>query len=786
MVKRILHGIIWIAVIAVLFFLTRRAFFTAGQVELEAFLRFRPTLFLVSAIGFLSAILWWGIVWYLLLPKKERNKISLLKALNIHLYAWLARYIPGKVAMILGKVQAGMQAGLSKRAVIISTGYEQLLQIASGVIVGSLLVGLAWFEVYGSVWGLAAMLGVSIVAILGLHPRIFYPVVNTTLIKLKRDPLDHTSIRSFSVLLKIVGLYSVGQIINGVSFFLLVKAVYPVMNESLFLLAGSYSLAGVIGILALIVPSGLGVREGVITALLSSILPISVAAQLAILARLVSIGVDGILGLILGGRWLSRKKFAVHWLEGIIYSLGAVFLLVLPLIYTGSYIDEYWHIFAGKDLFQTGSLAEIYTTGPYIRGSYVSVLTGIIQALVPGSLYTLKLIPIFVSFGIWVLWWDISRKLVPNNPWFRIVFFILWISSPWLILNHTYIRMYVFYELMLALAIWTTIRLWNVSTWKWYLYAGFLIIGYVGFLYLSFDLGGYMVLLSLLLGLGTTVFFKKDLPINKHWRQAGIILVIIIGMFTPFVQNKIQKLVSLDLKHGADSSYIEFFTQQQGLYLIIFAGAGVLFSLISFPKIRILAGGFLIMIGLHLLLPAEAQLTRSITYLMPVIYFFASLGLVGQLSTKSHLEIFGRTLFVVAFGFLLIVDSYPPNYWEGPYMYGEISYNDYAKAYNYVTNNCQDKPVFESSPTPYLGEFYGIEATPIVTRITWLETDTIFYEFEGEWYVNYNDTQVVTNLDKLPESYCWIRRSGSLANYLTDRSVTGSLTEFVGMEIIEK
>lgn len=80
-----------------------------------------------------------------------------------------------------------------------------------------------------------------------------------------------------------------------------------------------------------------------------------------------------------------------------------------------------------------------------------------------------------------------------------------------------------------------------------------------------------------------------------------------------------------------------------------------------------------------------------------------------------------------------------------------------------------------------------VNSTPVViTRTDWMETDNIFYQSEEEWYVNYNDTQVVTNLDNLPENYCWIRRMPSLGDYLNYiHSEFEVQQEFLGIQILQ-
>ncbi len=72
----------------------------------------------------------------------------------------------------------------------------------------------------------------------------------------------------------------------GVGFFLLVRALYPLPLSQAIYLTGAFALAGCIGSLSVIAPSGLGVREGVLILSLQTVVPNPVAALAAIVARL--------------------------------------------------------------------------------------------------------------------------------------------------------------------------------------------------------------------------------------------------------------------------------------------------------------------------------------------------------------------------------------------------------------------------------------------------------------------------------------------------------------------
>jgi uncharacterized membrane protein YbhN (UPF0104 family) len=72
----------------------------------------------------------------------------------------------------------------------------------------------------------------------------------------------------------------------GAGFTLLLRSLIPVTADFTLTATGAFAVAGVAGSLAVFAPSGIGVREGVLTLVLSGPLGPGVAAGAAILARL--------------------------------------------------------------------------------------------------------------------------------------------------------------------------------------------------------------------------------------------------------------------------------------------------------------------------------------------------------------------------------------------------------------------------------------------------------------------------------------------------------------------
>lgn len=111
-----------------------------------------------------------------------------------------------------------------------------------------------------------------------------------------------TTFRSF-------GLYVIGSIISGLSYFYVVLAVWPSLTVAdLFFIIAAVNLAGVAGTITPLLPSGIGVRDTTLLVLLSQIMPIEVALAVTVFSRLWSILIDILFFLITRIEFLPRDK----------------------------------------------------------------------------------------------------------------------------------------------------------------------------------------------------------------------------------------------------------------------------------------------------------------------------------------------------------------------------------------------------------------------------------------------------------------------------------------------
>ena len=214
---------------------------------------------------------------------------AMFKIFNL---SFIGRYLPGKLWSVIGIVYYATEYGISKRVSFAAVIINEVCFKGSG-----LLLGLVYFAYSGQYQLLKYP--VAILIFLGLiiiHPKILRPFLNYILRILKKDQLslsiDYSTILGYFVFYLIFwGLYSL-------SFYLLVQAISPVNIAFPFKFAAILPLAWTIGYLALFIPGGVGVREGVLVALLAGYLNPEIALIVALAQRLISTVAEGINALI--------------------------------------------------------------------------------------------------------------------------------------------------------------------------------------------------------------------------------------------------------------------------------------------------------------------------------------------------------------------------------------------------------------------------------------------------------------------------------------------------------
>ena len=194
----------------------------------------------------------------------------------------LGRYVPGSVAMVAGRIGMCRRHGIPASTTFASLVYENALILISSLLLAAASVPL-WppfpYERYALLLTILAP-----ICLLFLHPAVFGRLANAGLRRLKREPLKATL--PFARVLLLLPYYVGGWLILGLSFCALAASIAPVSAGDLALLIGGYAFAWEVGFLALVTPSGLGIKEGVLYIILRLIFPAPISAALVVLSRL--------------------------------------------------------------------------------------------------------------------------------------------------------------------------------------------------------------------------------------------------------------------------------------------------------------------------------------------------------------------------------------------------------------------------------------------------------------------------------------------------------------------
>jgi glycosyltransferase 2 family protein len=237
--------------------------------------------------------------WKWLLERMTGTRLPRVATLAVNLESQIARYMPGKVGLLLMRMTGAERIGAPPSAIASSV----VIEVLSYVAVGGACAFLALYrstarfgalELLGR-WGLLGLALVAVATLIALSvDRRVLPKTLLSWLALEgkgaiaplRLPLSHV----FYWLLWMAHGYLVTRAVGGSSAASLSGA-------------GLYVLASIMGFLALVVPGGLGVREAFISVGLAPLVGPAPAVAAAIASRAASVLVD------VAG-WLVARPFA--------------------------------------------------------------------------------------------------------------------------------------------------------------------------------------------------------------------------------------------------------------------------------------------------------------------------------------------------------------------------------------------------------------------------------------------------------------------------------------------
>lgn len=192
----------------------------------------------------------------------------------------LSRYVPGNIWHIVGRVAFAGRLGVARGQVVASATVEQLLTL-----LGALAVfGLSLPFWGGAPGGQAWLLLLVPVGLVLLHPRVMGAGLGVAARLLRRPELVWSY--SYREMVLLVGVFTLANFASGLALLAVLAASAPLGPGEAALVIGAASLAWAVGYLSFLTPSGLGVREAVLVAILAQILPLPAAVAGSLVYRL--------------------------------------------------------------------------------------------------------------------------------------------------------------------------------------------------------------------------------------------------------------------------------------------------------------------------------------------------------------------------------------------------------------------------------------------------------------------------------------------------------------------
>lgn len=260
-----------------------------------------------SVVVFAAAVPVSGVLWGRMVGELGSFRPSALEAVRVHCLSWLLKYVPGQVGSVVNKLAWAVDRGVSKVLVTITFVYENAFLLISSILPPAvILLGAGALDLGDSYILLAVMSLIPLVLV--TNGPVFRVGTNLIAKRLAKRTVPDEYFLRWGAAMKYQVLYLIPRAINGAGFVLVAVSLLDVPSEYWLPLACAYVIAGGVGLLALFVPSGIGVREAVIVLLAAPFLPAEQAIVLALAARLYATLGDVVVAAIYGIlRAVSRK-----------------------------------------------------------------------------------------------------------------------------------------------------------------------------------------------------------------------------------------------------------------------------------------------------------------------------------------------------------------------------------------------------------------------------------------------------------------------------------------------
>ncbi len=229
------------------------------------------------------------------------SPLALGPASGVLFVGQLGKYLPGSVWTVVVQAEVASALGVPRKR----TAVAGLLTVAMSALAG-LGVGVVALPSLLSAGGGAAYLLVLLVVPIGvalLHPRVLNSLIGRALRLARRGELDHEL--SGRAIATTMGAFVLAWLCLGLHLWVLVHDLGGPVGSSWVPSLFGYALAASMGMLAVLLPAGVGVREFILVLLLTGPLQRPAALAVVLLSRFVITGSDVLAA---GAGWLYDRS----------------------------------------------------------------------------------------------------------------------------------------------------------------------------------------------------------------------------------------------------------------------------------------------------------------------------------------------------------------------------------------------------------------------------------------------------------------------------------------------
>ncbi|MDD3473717.1 MAG: hypothetical protein PHS86_13120 [Syntrophaceae bacterium] len=243
--------------------------------------------FIIVAAIYLLALLLAVLNWAVIMHAFE-SSISLWMHAKIYLVSMVSRRLPGTIWYVGGRMVLYKKLGVPSIKTASASGIEFVISFVADALLAAFFIPLGLNLT--KVW-LIPLILVAVLGLLVLRPK----TISKIMTKLKYplvQPVRMSQVMSWLFLRMALVLT------GGVMIFFTIRIFTPLGFDALLFVLGARALSGAAGMLTFLLPSSMGASDLTLLAMLSAVIPTSLATVIALLVRIYTTLFELILGLV--------------------------------------------------------------------------------------------------------------------------------------------------------------------------------------------------------------------------------------------------------------------------------------------------------------------------------------------------------------------------------------------------------------------------------------------------------------------------------------------------------